>query len=234
MTGGGPGSGPGEAPVGPAPVEPASAAAVRGQRPRLPPLRRQLRGLLLSAALAVVVSVAAIAISARLRPASLLDVGSRAPAVDLLGPGPTHGDAVATARGRPLVVEFFEAGCAVCQQTAPQICRVLAARPALTVVAVDAALEPMSAVGGFARDHLAACAGDPRLALYADPCRPPGGSPCHNVSERWKVRFVPTVYLVDGDGTIVYAASGVDAYAGIDSALDRFAGPPSSRGGAGG
>lgn len=182
----------------------------------------RLAGLL---ALAVAVSVTGIVLSQRLRPdAMLVALGTRPPVIDLLGPAPVRGDALAavTSSGHPAVVEFFEAGCAVCQQSAPDLCAALRAHPEAMVIAVDAALDTQSVIDAFTRDHLSSCAGDPRLRVFADPCRPPGRSPCANVTEHWAVRFVPTVYVVAVTGRVAYAASGADAVAGVGPALSSL------------
>ena len=170
-------------------------------------------------ALTVGVTVVAIVLSSKLHPSSLLAVGSRAPAIDLLGPGPEHADAVAQRNGRPLVVEFFEASCPVCQQTAPDLCRVHTGHSGADVIAVDATGDSVQEIAAFRRDHLAGCSGDSTLLTLADPCRPPGASPCTNVTSHWQVRFVPTVYVVDASGTVVYAASGEGALSGVAAAL---------------
>ena len=169
--------------------------------------------------LAVAVTVVAIVLTSKLHPSSRLAVGTSAPKLDLLGPGPVHGDAIAARRGRPLLIEFFEASCPVCQRTGPDLCAIHRAHPGADALVVDAALDSAADIAAFRRDHLGSCGQDPSLVVLADPCRPPGASPCGNVSSHWQVKFVPTVYIVDGGGTLVYAAGGDLALDGVAAAL---------------
>lgn len=190
--------------------------SLRPRRPSFRALGRQLLGMLV---LAVAVTVVAIVLTSKLHPSSLLTVGTAAPKLDLLGPGPVHSDAVAVRAGRPLVIEFFEAGCPVCQSTGPDLCAIHRAHPGADVIAVDAALDSAPDIAAFRRDHLGSCGQDDTMPVLADPCRPPGASPCGNVTSHWQVKFVPTVYIVDAGGTLVYAAGGDLALDGVAVAL---------------
>ena len=203
-------------------------------RGRPPGLRRQLRNLVLLLILAVVVSIVGIVIGSRIRPpASLLAVGSQAPPIrPVASGGPPAPDQLALHAGRPLVVEFFETTCPVCQAAAPGLCDLLQNHPAASLVAVDSAGEDASALAGFRSDHYAGCGALARIALVADPC--PAQSPsssgpvCDNVTSRWRVSVVPTVYVVDAGGVIVAASSGSGAVADVRPALDRTAGAASA------
>jgi thiol-disulfide isomerase/thioredoxin len=219
------------APDGDQQAQPATPEAVA---PRRRPLgfRRQARNFVLLVLLAVVVSVVSIAIASRIRPpASLLTVGSRAPAIQPASSGgPAPPEQVALHAGHPLVVEFFETTCPVCQAAAPRLCDLLQGHPAASLVAVDAAGEDGSALAGFRSDHYAGCSAASRIALIADPCpQQPASSSglvCDNVTSRWKVSVVPTVYVVDAQGFIVAASSGSGAVDDAGAALDRLPAVP--------
>jgi thiol-disulfide isomerase/thioredoxin len=210
----------------PQPVAP--AGIIRGARP--PGLRRQLRNLVLLLLLSVVVSIAGILISSRIRPpASLLPVGSQAPAIQPVTGGPPLPDQVAAAAGRPLLVEFFETTCPICQQAAGPLCDLLQSHPGVSLVAVDAIGESAATVASFRSDHYAGCAALSRITLLTDPC-PAGQSAttpaCDNVTSRWKVAFVPTLYVLDPRGVIAGAASGPTVVDDASAALDRIGATP--------
>ena len=195
-------------------------------RRRRPSLAHQLRNLVLLLALAVAVSIAGIVIGSRIRPPStLLPVGTQAPAIQpAANGGPPVPDQVALHAGRPLVVEFFETTCPVCQAAAPRLCDLLTTHAGASLVAVDAAGEDAGALSRFRSDHYSGCGAASRIALVADACpsQPPGGGPvCDNVTSRWKVSVVPTIYLVDPHGVIVAASSGSGAVDDVRGVLDR-------------
>jgi thiol-disulfide isomerase/thioredoxin len=198
------------------------ASTLRGARP--PGFRRQLRNMFLLLVLAVVVSIVGIVISSHIRPtASLLPVGSQAPAIQPATGGPPLPDQVAAGAGHPLVVEFFETTCPVCQLATGPLCDLLQAHPGVSLLAVDAVGENLTAIAAFRADHYAACPAVSRISLISDPCpaAQAGSTPsCDNVTSRWKVAFVPTVYVVDSRGVIVAAGSGPTAVDDARAALD--------------
>jgi thiol-disulfide isomerase/thioredoxin len=195
----------------------------------VPGLGRQLRNILLLLLLSVAVSVAGIVISSHIHPpTSLLPVGMRAPAIQPSTNGPPVPDEVAANAGHPLLVEFFETGCPVCQQAAPQLCDLLTSHAAASLVAVDAIQEDAAAVDAFRRDRYAGCASLSRISLLIDPCAAGsqtsagGVTVCDTVTSRWKVTVVPTLYVVDASGVIVGASSGTGAVDDARAALDRI------------
>ena len=107
--------------------------------------------------------------------------------------------------GGAYILEFFEAGCEHCQESAPKLCG-----QRVPVFAVDAAKESASTVNSF-RSQYARCA----YPMLLDPSL--------TAAAAYSVNSVPTVYLVD-NGRIAYAGAGVDGVNGLDSAVTKAVG----------
>lgn len=217
-------------PVDEAPSAPPPGPSPLG-RPSPPPLGGQLRNLGLLLVLSVVVVVVGIAISSRIRPpVSLLEIGSRAPAL-----APSVGvsglpsvDQVASRAGSAMVIEFFKSDCPACEQAAPGFCDLLAHHPATTLVEVDADFETDQAVAAYRQSRFGTCAGLSRITFLADPCtaRDQNGLCTASAHLLWKVEATPTVYVVDAGGTIVFAGVGSGTPAPADDALTRVTASP--------
>jgi thiol-disulfide isomerase/thioredoxin len=170
---------------------------------RRPSRREWRRALLFFAA----VTVGLIVVVVFVRPkASLLPVGAAAPAISLDAAGGGHVDVAATAAGRPYIVEFFEAGCAHCQQVAGQLCA-----ESVSVFAVDAAKDSAATVTSYRHQYAPACS----YPMLLDPNLSAGLS--------YSVNVVPTVYLVK-DGKIAYAGAGLDGVNALDAAVRKALG----------
>lgn len=138
--------------------------------------------------------------------ANLLPVGASAPAISLDQVGGSHVALPGAAAGQPYVVEFFEAGCAHCQQVAAQLCAVTN-----TVFAIDAAKDSASTIAAYHSQYAPAC----HYPLLLDPNL--GAATAYNVSA------VPTVYVVK-DGKIAYAGAGLDGVGGLAAAVRKAGG----------
>jgi hypothetical protein len=138
--------------------------------------------------------------------ADLLPVGAPAPAISLDAVGGGH-VAVASAAGtQPYIVEFFEAGCAHCQQVAGQLCN-----ERVAVFAVDAAKDSASTIAAYHTQYAPHC----HYPLLLDPNLSAGAA--------YNVNAVPTVYLVKG-GKIAYAGAGLDGVNGLGAAVQKAVG----------
>jgi thiol-disulfide isomerase/thioredoxin len=170
---------------------------------RRPSRREWRRALLFFAA----VTLGLILVVVFIRPkANLLAVGTAAPAISLDAAGGGHIDVAAAAAGRPYVVEFFEAGCAHCQQVAGQLC----AEP-VSVFAVDAAKDSAATVTSYRHQYAAHCS----YPMLLDPNLSAGSS--------YSVNVVPTVYVVK-DGKIAFAGAGLDGVNALDAAVRKAVG----------
>lgn len=137
---------------------------------------------------------------------SLLAIGSSAPPISLRA---TSGEPVALpadAAGRPFVVEFFETGCAHCQQVAGSLCH-----EKVPVYAVDAAEDPVAALTAYQRQYAPGCT----YPVLADPAM--------SAARAYAVSVVPTVYVVSS-GHVVFAGAGLDGVAALDAAVTRAVG----------
>jgi len=139
--------------------------------------------------------------------AQLLPDGSAAPALKLrdatgltltVVPSPAH---------QPVVIEFFASNCVTCQQESGTLCRIAATNSAASVVAVNAGRETAATVAAYARRY-SACA----VPFLVDP----GGG----VSRNYEAAVVPTIYLIDRHGSIVYGGVGAP---GIEYVSAHFA-----------
>jgi hypothetical protein len=138
--------------------------------------------------------------------ADLLPVGTTAPAISLDVVGGGHLTVASVAGTQPYVVEFFEAGCAHCQQVASQLCGV-----AVPVFAVDAAKESAQTIASYHSQYAPRC----NYPLLLDPNLSAGSA--------YNVNAVPTVYLVKG-GRIAYAGAGLDGVNGLAAAVQKAVG----------
>ncbi|MGH7685896.1 MAG: TlpA family protein disulfide reductase [Candidatus Dormibacteria bacterium] len=143
----------------------------------------------------------------------LLALGATAPALVLQSIEGDRIDALATAAHHNLVVQFFDAQCDTCARQAAQLCSVAQRHSADTVVAVDAAGESTAVVSDYARaNRPSSCP----VTLLLDPGL--------GVSRGYRAAVVPTVYVVDSNGKIAYAAVGSAGVDGLDSTLLHLGG----------
>ncbi|MHB8718306.1 MAG: TlpA family protein disulfide reductase [Candidatus Dormibacteria bacterium] len=168
------------------------------------PTRREWRGAITLFGVGVVGLVAALLF---VHPqASLLPLGSPAPAFTLQSAdGATLSPATASGAS-PYILEFFEASCAHCQEAASQLCH-----EKVPVYAIDAARETASTVSTFHQRYAPSCT----YPLLLDPQL--------SVSGKFSVTAVPTVYVVSR-GRIAYAGAGLGGVAGLDGAVARALG----------
>jgi thiol-disulfide isomerase/thioredoxin len=138
--------------------------------------------------------------------ASLLPVGSSAPPIQLQAVGGGAVAVPAAAAGHPYIVEFFEAGCAHCQQVAAQLCA-----EKVPVFAVDAAKDSAQTVSSYHNQYAPHCT----YALLLDPDLVAGSA--------YHVNAVPTVYVVK-DGKVLYAGTGLDGVSGLGAAVQKALG----------
>ncbi len=168
------------------------------------PTRREWRRALIFFAVGMVGLVLVVTF---IRPqASLLPLGTAAPAISLDAVGGVHVTVASAAAGKPYVVEFFEAGCAHCQQVAQQLCGLNA-----QVFAVDAAKDSAQTVASYHQQYAPHCG----YPLLLDPNLTAGAA--------YRVNAVPTVYLVK-NGKIVYAGAGLDGVSGLAAAVQKAGG----------
>ncbi len=138
--------------------------------------------------------------------ANLLPVGTRAPGITLDGVGGGRVTVASAAGGQPYVVEFFEAGCAHCQQVASQLCG-----QKVPVFAVDAAKDSASTIASYHSQYAPHC----NYPLLLDSNLTVGAA--------YHVNAVPTVYVVKA-GRIVYAGAGLDGFSGLGAAVQKAIG----------
>ena len=109
--------------------------------------------------------------------------------------------------GQPYVVEFFEAGCAHCQQVAAQLC--VAQRAGVRGrrgqgLRADGGVVPHAVRARTAATRCCSTPASPRAPAYS-------------------VNAVPTVYVVK-DGKVVYAGAGLDGVNGLAAAVQKALG----------
>lgn len=132
---------------------------------------------------------------------SLLPVGTAAPPISLTSSDGAVVDLPGAAAGRPFVIEFFEAGCAHCQEVAGRLCHESA-----PVFAVDAARDSAATLSAFRRQYAPGCT----YPMLVDPELRAAGA--------YAVSAVPTVYVVKG-GRITFSGAGLDGIDALDSAI---------------
>jgi peroxiredoxin len=179
-----------------------------------PPLwpRGQWARLLGLFALAVVATVVSFAIVSRISH-PLLPGGSPAPAIRLAGsaaPGDVH-DVLSESSGHPVVLEFFETTCQICQREVRPMCDVHAKHPAVPFYGIDAARETAKAVEDFRHAQGGGCTGWPLLLDSQS-----------TVLRAYSVTVVPTVYVIDSRGRVAYTGTGEAGVSGIDRALTQL------------
>ncbi|MEO8899678.1 MAG: hypothetical protein ABI352_00995 [Candidatus Dormibacter sp.] len=134
---------------------------------------------------------------------SLLAVGSNAPSIRLdsaIGP-PVR--VPAADGGQPYVIEFFDAGCAHCQQVAAQLCK-----EKIPVFAVDAAKESATTINAFRQQFAPGCS----YPMLLDPS--------FSAVRAYAVTVVPTVYVVKL-GRIAFAGAGLDGVSALPGAVQQ-------------
>lgn len=184
--------------------------------PPHPPLmtRDRLVRLLGLFLLAVVATVISFAVVSRISGPRLLPGGSPAPAISADSSGGQHvalfGSAAAP--GRPVVVEFFETTCAICQREVQPMCALKSRHPEADFYGVDAAREDASTVNNFRQSQAGGCTSWPLLL-----------DPKSDLLRAYSVTVVPTVYLVDAQGHVAYAGTGAGGVDGLDAALRALA-----------
>jgi len=168
--------------------------------------------------------------AARASGTDLLPVGSVAPGFTLRAPeGKPF--ALAGTRGRPVLIEFFATWCPHCNAEGPHVERLYRSlSPAkVAFVAVNADGEDAPSILAF---HIYYGMDFPALL---DPSSHTGnfhspGSP-GPVSSAYRVRILPTFYVLDANGRIVWHAEGEQPDAAIRAELRRAAGGPAAPGG---
>lgn len=134
---------------------------------------------------------------------SLLAIGSNAPAITLDSSDGGNIRVPAAAAGQPYVVEFFDAGCAHCQQVAAQLCN-----ERVPVFAVDAAKEAATTISAYRHQYAPGCT----YPMLLDPN--------FTAVNAYAVSAVPTVYLVKL-GRIVFAGAGLDGISALPAAVQK-------------
>jgi peroxiredoxin len=168
------------------------------------PTRREWRRALMLFAVGMVGLVLVVTL---VRPqANLLAIGTSAPAISLEAVGGGHVTVASAAGAQPYVVEFFEAGCAHCQQVAAQLCG-----ERVPVFAVDAAKDSAQTIASYHSQYAPRC----NYPLLLDPNLSAGSA--------YNVNAVPTVYLVKG-GKIAYSGAGLDGINGLPAAVQKAIG----------
>lgn len=174
-----------------------------------PPLWQRGQALRLAGlfAVAVLATVVSFAVVSRIGHA-LLPGGSQAPQVRLAGADGRQYDVLASAQGHPVVLEFFETTCEICQREVKPMCDVHAKHPDVAFYSVNAARESASAVSSFRRNQAGGCIDWPLLL-----------DPKSTVLRSYSVTVVPTVYLLSPSGRIAYSGTGEAGVAGLDAAI---------------
>jgi len=159
---------------------------------------------------AVVATVVSYAIISRVSGPRLLPGGATAPAITATSSGGDHVALLArgTTPAHPIVVEFFETTCAVCQQEVAPICKVARQHPDVAFYGIDAAREDAAAVNGFKQSQGKGCIDWPLLL-----------DPRSDLLRAYSVTAVPTVYVIDINGRVAYAGTGAGGVSGLDAAL---------------
>jgi cytochrome c biogenesis protein CcmG, thiol:disulfide interchange protein DsbE len=112
----------------------------------------------------------------------------------------------AGARGRVLVVDFFAAYCRPCQRTLPALEALHASRPDVEIVGVSLDDGPEGAVAMIHRHHLT-------FPVVHDTE--------HVLAGRFRVSELPTSFVADAGGHIIWSAGPAQAASQTDDALLR-------------
>jgi peroxiredoxin len=164
----------------------------------------RLVGLFAVAVAAVVVSFALVSHIGH----PLLPGGAPAPPIRLADSQGARHDVLAERVGRPVVLEFFETTCSVCQREARPMCDVQRRHPDIPFFGLDAARESAAAVNGFRQQQGGGCTSWPLLL-----------DPDSAVLRSYSVTVVPTVYLIGSGGRVAYTGTGEAGVAGLDQAI---------------
>jgi peroxiredoxin len=114
----------------------------------------------------------------------MIEPGDRAPAIDL--PDASSGEPVVDPwRAGPVVLAFFKTTCPVCQMAAPKVQAL--ADAGIRVVAVGE--DPPPAIRSYADRY------GQKVTTLTEPAPYPA-------SDAFGIDTVPTLFLVDGDGTV--------------------------------
>jgi peroxiredoxin len=180
--------------------------------PPHPPLftRGRLARLLGLFVVAVVATVISFAVVSRISGPRLLPGGTVAPAIAADSSGGEHVAILGSGNppSRPVVLEFFETTCAVCQQEVRPMCTVHAQHPGADFYGIDAAREDAAAVNGFRQGQAGGCTAWPLLL-----------DPKSDILRAYSVAVVPTVYVIDTRGRVAYAGTGQGGVDGLATAL---------------
>ncbi len=175
-------------------------------RPQLWPKGQWVRllGLFVVAVVATVISFAVVSHVGH----PLLAGGTPAPAIVLDDASGSRHQVLQEAAGNPVVLEFFETTCEVCQREVDPMCAVEKRHPGVPFYGIDAAREKGPAVEGFRRSQGGGCTSWPLLL-----------DPQSTVLRAYDVTVVPTVYLLDAHGRVAYTGTGEGGVAGLDQAI---------------
>ncbi|HEV3123491.1 MAG TPA: TlpA disulfide reductase family protein [Candidatus Dormibacteraeota bacterium] len=179
----------------------------------LPSVASQMRKLGLLLLLVVVVTVVAIIITPKLHNPGLLANGTAAPSFTLSADDGNQHTLPAAAPGGATVVLFIEATCPHCQEEAPKVCDLARQHPHTTFVGVGAAEENSDALRAFRGAHMAQC-GASLFPLLVDSSA--------DVTHRYVVAVVPTIYVIDASGKVAYSGTGTDGVDAATPVIDRL------------
>jgi thiol-disulfide isomerase/thioredoxin len=120
--------------------------------------------------------------------------------------GPVFDTAAARASGRVLVVDFFAAYCGPCQRALPALEAFHEARPDVEIVGVSLDDGPEGAVAMVNRHHLT-------FPVVHDTE--------HVLAGRFRVSELPTSFVADATGRVVWTSGSAQAASETDDALPR-------------
>lgn len=163
-------------------------------------------------AIAVAATVISFAVVSHIGGPSLLPGGAAAPAIALQDAAAMPHKLYADTAGEPVVLEFFETTCAVCQREVVPMCDAHRRHPQAAFFGIDAARETADAVRNFAASQGGGCIAWPLLL-----------DPKSAVLRAYRVTVVPTVYVIDASGRVAYTGTGEAGVAGLGNALALLA-----------